>query len=92
MIREFARWIFRNVEIYDFSIKLYCEEAGTQDFVLIMADDNRPDPQRYWNNLGKLVKKPRNVQLTFLYLCMPVNVYQLCFFSLEKDIALISKL
>lgn len=56
-IREFASWIFRNAEIHDFSIKLYYEEAGTQDFILIMADDNSLDPQRYWNNLRKSVKK-----------------------------------
>ena len=56
MIPEFASWTFRNAEIYDFSIELYCEEAGAQDFLLIMADDNSPDPQRYWNNLGKSVK------------------------------------
>ena len=55
-IREFASGTFRNAEIYDFSIKLYCEEAGAQDFLLIMADDNSLDPQRYWNNLGKSVK------------------------------------
>lgn len=56
-IREFASWIFRNAEIDNFSIKLYCEEPGTQDFILIMADDSSPDPQRCWNNLGKSVKK-----------------------------------
>lgn len=55
-IRVFASWIFRNAETDDFSIKLYCEEAGTHDFILIMSDDSSPDPQRCWN-LGKSVKK-----------------------------------
>lgn len=35
-IQELASWIFRNAEIYDFSIKLCCEETGTEDLVLKM--------------------------------------------------------
>lgn len=35
-IQELASWVFRSAEIYDFSIKLYYEETGTQDFILKM--------------------------------------------------------
>lgn len=35
-IQELASRIFRSVEIYDFSIKLSCEETRTQDFIFKM--------------------------------------------------------